>query len=141
MNKKGFTIIELIATIALLSIIAAISFISISSVLEQNKVNNCESLKMNITSASKEYISDNRYTYTDKNDKEVTLFRLVNNKYLSISNKFMAKFRLQKDKWNNRKTHVYRTCPNCKATIKLPRKKGKHTCTCPKCRVDFSVKV
>ena len=83
MNKKGFTIIELIATIALLSIIAAISFISISSVLEQNKVNNCESLKMNITSASKEYISDNRYTYTDKNDKEVTLFRLVNNKYLT----------------------------------------------------------
>jgi len=34
-----------------------------------------------------------------------------------------------------------RTCPNCRATIKLPRKKGKHTCTCPKCRVDFKVKV
>lgn len=66
---------------------------------------------------------------------------MENNKYLSISNKFMAKFRLQKDKWNNRKTHVYRNCPNCKATIKLPRKKGKHVCTCPRCRVDFSVKV
>jgi len=67
--------------------------------------------------------------------------RRENVKYYELKNKFTAAFRLQKEKWRNRKTHVYRTCPNCRATIKLPRKKGKHTCTCPKCRVDFKVKV
>jgi hypothetical protein len=25
--------------------------------------------------------------------------------------------------------------------IKLPRKKGKHVCSCPKCRRDFKVRV
>lgn len=64
-----------------------------------------------------------------------------NVKYYELKNKITAKWNLQKEKWRNRKTHVYRTCPNCRATIKLPRKKGKHTCTCPKCRVDFKVTV
>lgn len=67
--------------------------------------------------------------------------RQENAKYLEIKSKFIAKWNLQREKWRNRKTHVYRTCPNCRATIKLPRKKGKHTCTCPKCRVDFKVTV
>ncbi len=64
-----------------------------------------------------------------------------NLKFLNIKTLLWAKCRLQKEKWRNHKTHVYRTCPNCRATIKLPRKKGKHTCTCPKCRVDFKVTV
>ena len=67
--------------------------------------------------------------------------RQENLKYYELRNKFTGKWKLQKEKWQNRKTHVYRTCPNCRATIKLPRKKGKHTCTCPKCRVDFKVTV
>lgn len=37
--------------------------------------------------------------------------------------------------------HAYRTCPHCGATVRLPRKKGKHTVTCPKCRRDFDVKI
>ena len=37
MNKKGFTLIELIATIALLGVIVTISFVSINKVLETGK--------------------------------------------------------------------------------------------------------
>ena len=37
--------------------------------------------------------------------------------------------------------HAYRTCPHCKATVRLPRKKGRHTVCCPKCRQDFKVKI
>lgn len=62
MNNKGFTLIELIATIALLGIIAVISFVSISGVIKKSKVNDCENLVMNIKSAVKEYVSDNRYS-------------------------------------------------------------------------------
>jgi len=87
MNNKGFTLIELIATIALLAIIAIISFVSINGVINQNKVNNCESLIMNIKTAAKEYVSDNRYNanFDADNDKieRIDVKSLVDNHYLS----------------------------------------------------------
>lgn len=67
--------------------------------------------------------------------------RLENTKFLAVKGNFTAAKRLRQEKWCNRKTHVYRKCPNCRANIKLPRKKGKHVCSCPKCHVDFKVKV
>ena len=39
------------------------------------------------------------------------------------------------------KEHVYRECPTCGATLRLPNRKGKHTVRCPRCGHDFSVKV
>ena len=62
-----------------------------------------------------------------------------NAKYLKIRNKVKSKIKLQKRKWDDRKTHIYRKCPNCKAKIRLPKKKGKHVCTCPRCKKDFDV--
>lgn len=38
-------------------------------------------------------------------------------------------------------THVYKKCPNCKAVLRLPRRKGKHKTVCPKCGIEFSVRV
>lgn len=64
-----------------------------------------------------------------------------NLKFLNLKQKALAHINLQKTKWQLRKTHVFKTCPNCKATIKLPRKKGRHTCCCPKCKIDFKVRV
>ena len=71
--KNGFTLIELIATIALLAIIAIISFVSINGVVNQSKVNNCESLMMNIKTAAKEYVSDNRYNFNNNNSFKIKL--------------------------------------------------------------------
>lgn len=62
-----------------------------------------------------------------------------NAKYLKIRDKVKSKFQFQRRKWNDRKTHIYRKCPNCKAKIRLPRKKGKHVCTCPSCKKDFKI--
>ena len=62
-----------------------------------------------------------------------------NAKYLKIKNKVIEKIKLRKKKWEDRKTHIYRKCPNCKAEIRLPKKKGKHVCTCPSCKKDFDV--
>lgn len=38
-------------------------------------------------------------------------------------------------------THVFRDCPKCHATLRLPREKGKHTVRCPRCSKSFTVRV
>lgn len=82
MNNKGFTLIELIATIALLAIISVISVVSISGVINQSKVSDCESLVSNIKSSVKEYVSDNRYSFTSNNDFTITGDKLIDDNYL-----------------------------------------------------------
>ena len=54
--------------------------------------------------------------------------------------KFCGFFRLRKNKWRDRKTHVYRKCPSCKAVLRLPKSKGKHTVVCPRCKNRFEVR-
>ena len=62
MNNKGFTLIELLVTIALLAVLSIISFVSINAVIEKSRVNDCNSIKENIKSTAKEYLSDHRYS-------------------------------------------------------------------------------
>lgn len=64
-----------------------------------------------------------------------------NRKYLEIKNKIKGFFSLSKSKARDRKTHIYKKCPSCKAVLRLPRKKGAHTVRCPKCSNRFEVKV
>ena len=64
-----------------------------------------------------------------------------NMKYLPFRKKIIDWFSLQKRKWTDRKTHRYRCCPHCKATVRLPYKKGVHTVGCPRCKQDFQVKI
>lgn len=63
-----------------------------------------------------------------------------NIKYLEFRDKVKGKLKLEKRKWKDRKMYIYRKCPNCKAEIRLPKKKGKHVCTCPNCKKDFNVR-
>ncbi len=37
--------------------------------------------------------------------------------------------------------HVFRACPRCRSTLRLPRQAGKHTVKCPRCGERFTVKV
>ena len=64
-----------------------------------------------------------------------------NRRFLGIFRSIKSFFSLQKRIFKDRKTHVYRTCPKCKATIRLPKKKGSHTVRCPKCSERFDVKI
>jgi len=50
-------------------------------------------------------------------------------------------FLLQKNKWRDRKTHVYRKCNNCKNTLRLPKITGQHRVCCPCCQNRFEVKL
>lgn len=60
MNRKGFTLIELVAVLAILSIIMTIAIPSISSSLERSKVKQKEQKIKVIESMAEIYISDNR---------------------------------------------------------------------------------
>ena len=65
--------------------------------------------------------------------------QIENQRYLRLKNKLSAFFRLQKDKFKERKTHAFRRCPHCKAVMRLPRRRGKHGVNCPACRRHFKV--
>lgn len=85
---------ELLATIVLLSIISVISYVSISSVIKKNKVNNCRNLIKSIEGASREYVSDNRYNFTNRDDKVITAEDLFRGNYLK--NEIMDPFTNEK---------------------------------------------
>ena len=53
---------------------------------------------------------------------------------------FCGFFKLRRNKFRDRKTHVYRKCPNCKANLRLPKAKGKHFVVCPRCKHRFETK-
>ena len=53
---------------------------------------------------------------------------------------FFGFFKLMKNKRRDRKTHVYRKCPKCRAVLRLPKAKGKHTVVCPRCHERFEVR-
>ena len=61
--------------------------------------------------------------------------------FRKIINAIKEFFILQRNKHRDRKTHVYRRCPACKSTLRLPRQKGKHTAVCPRCERRFEVKI
>lgn len=64
-----------------------------------------------------------------------------NQLYLNIQNKMTKRVKLLKNRWSDRKTKVYRKCPNCKKTLRLPKVKGAHGVDCPCCQHQFNVKV
>ncbi len=62
-----------------------------------------------------------------------------NQKFLKIWGKIKGFFKLQKNRFHDRKTHIYRSCPHCKSNLRLPKRKGKHTVRCPKCNLRFEI--
>ena len=52
-----------------------------------------------------------------------------------------SRIALINNKWRDRKTHVYKKCPRCKNTLRLPKLKGKHTAACPCCDARFDVTI
>lgn len=73
----------------------------------------------------------------------IIIFRMLSRNIVKRrreNDKFCGFFKLRKSKFKDRKTHVYRKCPSCKAILRLPRAKGKHAVVCPRCKHRFTVK-
>jgi len=66
--------------------------------------------------------------------------RWENEKYLKIKRGIVKKYNSIKKRIQVRNTHMYRKCPKCRKTLRLPLKKGEHTVKCPCCSKKFSVK-
>lgn len=64
-NNKGFTLVELIATIVVLAIVAGIGTYSITSIIRKSKEENYELLKNNIRSAAETFYQECKYSNND----------------------------------------------------------------------------
>ena len=60
-----------------------------------------------------------------------------NAKYLHISGKFTGFFRNLWQRIKDMRQYKYFKCPSCKATLRVPRHKGKVQITCKKCGERF----
>lgn len=79
MNKKGFTLAELIGVIVVLSLICLITVPAIASVLKANKKSLCETQLNNILTAAKSYASENILSMpiNEGETKTITIQELV----------------------------------------------------------------
>jgi hypothetical protein len=73
--------------------------------------------------------------------KDLLRRRRENAWFMKKFNKVKAFFKQTARSLKEIKTHRYRKCPGCKVTLRLPRKIGKHTVVCPKCKHRFEVRV
>ena len=101
MNNRGFTLIELIVTIALLALISTISVSVIGNIRGKHNVNSYYELLKNVESAAKLYVTDNRYILKsvgidikcpNNNTFTISLQKLVDNGYLTTDNNEIKNF-------------------------------------------------
>ena len=60
--------------------------------------------------------------------------------YLKATGSIRAWFRLQKDRWRDRKTCRYFQCKECRAILRVPKGKGKIRVHCPRCHYELDAK-
>lgn len=89
MNKKGFTLIEIIICISLITIIGTASFFGIKLVSKNITINKLEQIKDKILTATEVYIETNKETYNklynEKNGVMIPLNVLVNEGFLDTT--------------------------------------------------------
>jgi hypothetical protein len=73
--------------------------------------------------------------------KNIVKRQIENSNYLDVCAQYKTYANLNKSKIKDRKTHIYKKCPYCKAVLRLKRIKGKHRAACPRCSKSFDVKV
>ncbi|MBO5931863.1 MAG: hypothetical protein J6Q70_06490 [Clostridia bacterium] len=69
-------------------------------------------------------------TFSRKLDKR----RRERERYLKIQKPIANFFKLQRNKWRDRKTHVYFKCKKCRAVLRVPKGKGSIVVICTRCK-------
>ena len=85
MNRKGFTLIEVIMVIAIIAILSIILIPNVMVLINENKKRSCEKMIDNIESAAKMYVNQNKYELgfdCSSTPKGITLKTLVDAGYL-----------------------------------------------------------
>ncbi len=65
--------------------------------------------------------------------RNITARRRELQNYLRLKKKCTDYFHVRKRIWEERKTHCYFHCPQCKAMLRVPKNRGDIVVTCPKC--------
>ena len=131
LNKKGFTLVELIATIVVLSLVVSISAYAITNIINSAKEKNYDLLIKNIKDASETYYQECKYsnnTGITCNDT-VTLQELVNYGYLKGNGTKDNKMKIVNPKVNPKDNNDIGEC-----SIAVKNENGKLTIegSCPK---------
>lgn len=63
-----------------------------------------------------------------------------NYKYLRLESYITKRFKQKLVVAKHFKTHKYFYCPDCKQRLRVPRRQGNITITCPKCKKSFKAK-
>lgn len=73
--------------------------------------------------------------------KNIRVRQRENAVYLSVLYRVKKMVRQIVQRMKDLPSKRYRQCPTCGVTLRLPKKRGKHKTTCPKCGTSFEVKV
>ena len=91
MNNRGFTLVELLATLVILGLVVSIGSVTIITIMNNVKQKNYQLLKANITSAAETFYEECEYA----DDSNPSLYQfctdsLVNNTYIVTLGNLMA---------------------------------------------------
>ena len=82
MNKKGFTIVELLTVISILAIISSIAVVSYNAIVENTKTKSYENYELTMKSGAMMYVMDNGYPFGGR----ITLTTLLNDNRVNYFN-------------------------------------------------------
>ena len=77
------------------------------------------------------------YTYFRMFSRDLYRRRSENERFLREKEKLAARWRVQVERWKQRKDYKFFTCPACKAVMRVPRGRGKIRIVCHKCGSTF----
>lgn len=69
--------------------------------------------------------------------KDIYKRQQENYKYIKFKNLLLGNLKLTGKKIRELKYYKYFKCPQCSQKLRVPRKQGKITVTCPKCKTSF----
>ena len=83
MNRRGFTLVEVLVVIAIIAILMLVLIPSTFTLINKNNEKSCNNMIKNIESSAKLYVTNNKYDLgfecnSPNNKKNITLQTLVN---------------------------------------------------------------
>ena len=83
MNRKGFTLVEVLIAIAIVAILLLVLVPNVFVMIDKNNEKSCNNLVNNIESSTKIYVTNNKYDLefgcnSPNNKKNITLQTLIN---------------------------------------------------------------
>lgn len=77
------------------------------------------------------------YTYFRMFSRDLYRRRSENERFLREKEKLAARWRVTVERWKQRKSYKFFTCPSCKAVMRVPRGRGKIRIVCHRCGSTF----